>query len=149
MLQELLLNLSLEGLLIPIIAEMIISLVTIGFVRQDTERSFFKKTQRVIVGLCFFVIASIGVFTVYIWDEVNTEVKMSMTSKVKNFLHLEKEVFYSLENNVVQTTESEIVRHILSNPNENHLIFNPSTNTWNSWKTYPNISIKVYEHRPK
>ena len=50
-----------------------------------------------------------------------------------------KSYFYSLNGNVVETTEQELIEAIRLSPQSEHMIYNNTTQSWNNWKTYPNI----------
>jgi len=145
---ELLNELTINNLIVPVIAEILIAIITgLFWVKSTKKLSLIHRISRYIIGGLFFVVASFGVITSFIWNDISPDLKRSMSDQIKSQLSLKQEYFYSVENNVVKATEKNIVYQIILHPDKEHMIFNTKNQTWNSWDTYPQISSKVLEYK--
>ena len=124
-----------DGFTLPVLAELGVIAVTY-FYAQMPSVGFFRK---LIVGGSFFVITSASLASIYVMDDVQAMLHTS----ARNALQKDPAYYYSLDGNVAETKLSELVVIIRSQPDSAHLIYNPSTDTWASWKTYPSIAGKV------
>jgi hypothetical protein len=147
-LNELVLELTIGSLIVPVLAELFTVIVTTLFLVKETkELSLVHKVSRYIIGVLFFVVASIGIFVSFIWNDISSELRLSLGDQIMVQLHLKQEYFYSVENNVVKATEKTIVDQIILHPDKEHMIFNTKDQNWYSWDTYPQISSKVLAYK--
>jgi hypothetical protein len=99
-----------------------------------------------VLGGTFFTVASSAIIFIYSGDDIQAILSKKVSKEIANIVDVqEQSYFYSLGGNVVETSEAELINTIKLSPNSEHMVFNSSTQTWNSWKTYPKIYRLVNE----
>ena len=131
-----------DNILFPISLELTLILIAWYHIRSHQQSALTRKTLAYVLSGTWLMVGSVGIFAVYSWDDLRPHIEREVTASLAE----SPKYFYSLDGNVLEVNEHDLVEAIRLTPNADHMVFNKQTEQWNSWDSYPNIVKAVKQH---
>ena len=124
-----------DTLFFPISLELTLILIAIYHVDSHKGSTLSRKTFAYLLSGLWFLAGSSGIFLVYSWDDLRPHIEREVSASLSE----ERTYFYSLDGNVLEVNEHDLVEAIRLTPDAEHMVFNKQTEQWGKWDSYPNI----------
>ena len=124
-----------DNILFPISLELTLILIAWYHIRSHQHSALTRKTLAYVLSGTWLVVGSVGIFAVYSWDDLQPHIEREVTASLAE----SPMYFYSLDGNVLEVSEHDLVEAIRLTPDADHMVFNKQTEQWSSWESYPNI----------
>ncbi len=124
-----------DSIFFPISLELTLILIGVYHINTHKESTFYRKTSAYILSGLWMLVGTSGIFIVYSWDDVKPRIQQQVSDSFSE----QKTYFYSLDGNVLEVNEHDLVEAIRLTPEAEHMIYNNKTKSWGTWDSYPNI----------
>lgn len=131
-----------DSLFFPISLELILILIAIYHIDSHKTSTLSRKTFAYILSGLWLLVGSSGIFLVYSWDDLRPHIEREVSASLSE----ERTYFYSLDGNVLEVNENDLIEAIRLTPDAEHMVFNKQTQQWGKWDSYPNIVKAVKQN---